>query len=490
MTYKDEFGKLCIENKIDIDKLGYEKLEVINEDNYFKPLILQIKDFINQDKEDIVFSVKDIKIYAKKKEFKKKPKQITGKVFNNKIYQAELFIKDNPLFYDKHKLWWLWNKEKFKYEMVDEVDILNLIEEQTNIDIIKSTERNEIVNALKQKGRLNIPKDAKESWVQFKNKIYDITTEEVFDATPEYFITNPVNLNLGKSEETRALDILFESWVGKEHVQELYELLAFGLVPCYFIHRIFCLIGSGANGKSTFLRVLEKFLCEENITSSSLILLLKTRFEGSKLLKKLVCLMGETHFDMISNTDFLKKVTGQDLVRAEFKGKDGFDFRNYAKLIIATNSLPPTADKTTGFYRRWKILEFPNKFDKETDVLFNVSDEEYENLALKCLNLAKKLWRERLFTNDGDFEERKKNYEEKSNPLMKFIKEKYERNIDSETFFQEFFEDLNNYLEERGYRTLSAIVVSRQIKAEGFDIKSLSKEGKNGRFILGLKTKD
>jgi len=139
-------------------------------------------------------------------------------------------------------------------------------------------------------------------------------------------------------------------------------------------------------------------------------MLLKARFEGSKLLKKLVCLMGETSFELITNTDYLKKLTGQDLIRAEFKGKNCFDFRNYAKLIMATNSLPPTSDKTIGFYRRWKIIDFINIFPEETDVLFNVSDEEYKNLSLKCLNIAKNLWKHRKFTNEGDFERRKEIY--------------------------------------------------------------------------------
>lgn len=428
-----------------------------------------------------------------RKEAEKKALEIAGidaKIFEDKIYQAELFLKENPFFYDKSKLWWMWNKEKFCYEIVDEVDILNIIKKQLEVDIIKSKERTEILNALKQVGRTKIPEETKSSWVQFKDKIYDIETNEKFESNPKYFMTNPIDWKLGKSEETLALDILFDSWVGKKHKQELYEILSFCLVPSYFIHRMFCLIGSGANGKGTYLKVLENFLGKENIVSSSLYMLLKGRFEGSKLLKKLVCLMGEINFDLITNTDFLKKLTGEDLIRAEFKGKDCFDFNNYAKLIMATNSLPPTADKTIGFYRRWKIIPFDNKFDEEKDVLFNVLDEEYENLALKCLNIAKKLWKKRIFINDGDFEERKRRYEEKSNPLAKFIKEEYERNINGQILFSEFFESFDNYLEERGYRLLSIIAVSKQLKNEGFDIKQLTIEGKSNKYILGIINKE
>jgi hypothetical protein len=131
-------------------------------------------------------------------------------------------------------------------------------------------------------------------------------------------------------------------------------------------------------------------------------------------------------------------------------------------------------------------MEFNNKFKEEKDVLFNVQDEEYENLALKCFNIAKRLWKERRFTNDGDFEQRKRVYEEKSNPLMTFIKENYEKDIQKEVLFSEFYDDLSEFLESRGFRTLSAKAVSQQVKNEGFDIKTLQKGGVNGRFIIGL----
>jgi len=433
-----------------------------------------------------------------KKEYIEAKKELFGesstieKVIRNYINKSDLaeqLLEIQPLYYDAAKIWWLWNKKDLKWEITDETDILNFVEKLSFANTINSKEKNEILEVLKQKGRLNKPEETKPGWIQFGKKIYDLETKEEIEASPKYFVTNPIKWKFGKSCKTPGMDLLFESWVGKDHIQELYEIIAFCLVPNYFIHRMFCLIGSGANGKSTYLKILEKFIGEDNLTSSSLYLLLKQRFEGSKLYKKLVCLMGETSFDLITNTDYLKKLSGEDMVRAEFKGKNGFDFRNYAKLIMATNSLPPTADKTIGFYRRWKIIKFPNKFDKETDILINVLEEEYENLALKCFGIVKKLWEKRVFTNDGTFETRRKDYEDESNPLMKYIKEEYLRNINGEIFFQEFFEGLNFYLEERGYRSLSAIAVSKQLKVEGFDIKSLSREGRNGRFIIGIKGK-
>ena len=67
------------------------------------------------------------------KELKKKAGIKPEKVFA-RIGQAQLFIKSQPLFYDKSGLWWKWNFKIFCYEIVDEVDILNSIFEELDID--------------------------------------------------------------------------------------------------------------------------------------------------------------------------------------------------------------------------------------------------------------------------------------------------------------------------------------------------------------------
>jgi putative DNA primase/helicase len=504
------------------DIKDYEKLinEIIGswEKGNRQELALSISGYLRKDKRLGINKIKNIikkvceitndeevgmRLKAVDETFKKDEKEVKGftglnkinlqekiRIFFNKEDLAIQILQIQPLYYDKNKLWWAWDKILFRWEIIDETDILNFVRGLSIANTIKSNEKMEILEALKQEARLRKPEEPKKSWIQFKNKIYDVETDEEFNASPKYFISNPINYSVGDSEETPTINKLFISWVGEEYKEELYEIIAFCCVPSYFIHRLFCLIGSGANGKSTFLQILEKFIGNENTSSSSLTLLLKERFEGSKLLKKLVCLVGETSFNLITNTDFLKKLSGEDLIRCEFKGKDGFDFRNYAKLIMATNSLPPTADKTEGFYRRWKIIDFSNKFLVEKDVISEISEEEFRNLSLKCLNIAKKLWKDRIFTNDGSFEERKQRYEEKANPLEKFIKDEYEKDINGEVLFSEFFDSFTNYLEERGFRTISAVAVSKQLKNINFEIKQLTKEGVTSKNILGLKVSE
>ena len=411
--------------------------------------------------------------------------------FTNYLSQATNFLKKQPIYYDINRVWWLWNAKEYRWKRTDETNILNAIDKYTKNPSVNSKVKNEILEALKRKGRLLEPKEVKETWIQFKDKIIDIETDEEFQATPEYFVTNPINWELGDSDDTPTIDKLFFDWVGEEHRGELYEVLAFCMLPKYFIHRIICLIGSGANGKSTFLKLLYKIICDYNISTTSLEGITKSRFESVKLYKKLVALMGETNFTTLSKTDLLKRLTGEDLVGGEIKNKDPFDFTNYAKIIIATNSLPITFDKTFGFYRRWKIIEFNNKFEKEVDILKDIPEEEYNNLANKCLKILKGLWYCRIFENDGTFEERKQRYEEKSNPLIPFIKDNYIEDINQETPFYQFFNDYNTYLIDNGFRETTKNSLSKLLTDRGFEMKRMNIVKNDGSkqkmsYILGL----
>jgi len=412
--------------------------------------------------------------------------------------QAEQFNKIQPLFYDKAGVWWLWNDKLKCWEIVDEIDVLNMVADTTGEDTINSKNRNEILNALKQEGRKNMPKKIKPSWIQFKGKIIDFKTGEEFEATPEYFVTNPIPWELHKErfEDTPTMDKIFSEWIDKKNIKLLYEILAYCTVPNYPIHRLFCLIGDGINGKSCFLRLLKKFVGENNITATELDTLITSRFEVTRLHKKLVCIMGETNFSEISKTSIIKKLTGQDTIGFEYKNKTPFESENYAKIIIATNNLPTTTDKTIGFYRRWLIIDFPNRFSEEKEILNDIPDEEYESLALKSVSILKDLLTKRRFTNEGDVEDRMKRYEEKSDFLEKFLVEFTDEELESWISKADFRKKFAEWCIENRHRQMAENTLSKKMRNKGIDIGkkyvTWLNDGKGGQLpsYLGIKWKN
>jgi len=391
-----------------------------------------------------------------------------GKIFSNKG-QGEDFDKNQPIFYDKNGNFWLWNNEKFFWEITDEVDLLNIIEEEMGEDIISSKRRTEIINTLKQRGRKRTPKEIKKTWIQFQDEIIDISNSERFKANPDYFVTNPIPYKITNSIDTPVMDKIFKEWVGKEYVPTLYEILAYCLIPDYPIHRLFCFIGEGMNGKSCYLNLLKKFLGKNNVTCTELDVLLNSRFEITKLHKKLACIMGETNFNQLSKTSILKRLTGGDMIGFEYKNKTPFDELNYAKILIATNNLPETDDKTLGFYRRWCIIDFPNRFTEQKDILEDIPEEEYNNLTTKCIFILNELLKTRKFTNEGSIEERTKKFEDKSNPLLKFISENTENDFEEFISSNEFNKKLNEWCKSNRFRSIDERTVGKNLKSLGYE---------------------
>jgi len=438
--------------------------------------------------------IEEIKrILGKKNEFNK----VIVEFFGKKDL-AKKILKIQPLYYDEAKMWWIWDTEKKYWKIVDETDILNLVDFLAVYNTTNSKEKTEILEALRQEARKNKPLPSKPTWVQFNNVVFDVMTGERFFPSPKYFICNriPYNLHPLNYELTPTIDRIFEEWVGKEYVKTLYQIIAYCMLPDYPIHRLFCFVGSGMNGKSCFLNLLKKAIGTENCTSTELDILLNSRFEITKLHKKLVCLMGETNFNEIKNTSILKKLTGGDLIGFEYKNKMPFEDVNYAKIIISTNNLPTTLDKTIGFYRRWLIIEFPNQFSEEKDILAEIPEEEYQSLVLKCVGMLKDLLKERRFWNEGSVEERIEKYESKSNFLEKFVKNFLEEDTESYITVSEFNRRFLSWCKENRHREMSETSIGIAMKKLGFEQirKRLDwlYDGRGGqaRVWLGVKWKE
>lgn len=417
------------------------------------------------------------------------------KYFTDKKHLAEQFLKVQPIYFDKSKLWWIWNFDLSCWDLCDETDIMNYISDNSEADTINSTEKNEILEALRQVSRKYKPKEMPKTWIQFKNYIIDLETNQKIKSSPEYFVTNQIPWEIQESEETPTMDKIFGEWVGKENIKTLYEIIAYCMINDYPINRIFCFIGAGMNGKSKYLELLRKFIGENNCCSTELDTLISSRFEVTRLYKKLVCQMGETNFGEMSKTSLLKKLSGGDLIGFEYKNKNPFEDINKAKIIISTNNLPTTTDKTIGFYRRWMIIDFPNQFTEKKDILKDIPEEEYNNLCMKSIKILKELLLKREFTNEGTIEERTKRYEDRSDPLEKFIKEFTEEDPNGSIWKFEFEKRLNEWCENNKFRKMSEMIIGKKMKEKGveqavkFSDWFIEGQKKQLRAWIGLKWK-
>ena len=125
------------------------------------------------------------------------------------------------------------------------------------------------------------------------------------------------------------------------------------------------LLGNKANGKSTYLHMLERMLGNSNYVSLD-IAELKQRFNTVMLFGVLANIGDDISNEYIADTSVIKKMATGESVKAERKGQDPFTFTPYAMHIFSANDMPRMADKTGAVQRRLLIIPLNGTFTKDS----------------------------------------------------------------------------------------------------------------------------
>lgn len=237
---------------------------------------------------------------------------------------------------------------------------------------------------------LNSRKNINAKWLNFKNCIYNIQTGLVYPHSPGFLFLSQIPIDYNpKATCPNITDFLHET-IGQEQLSMVFEWFGYNLYSSLSVQKSLLCIGTGSNGKSTFLSLLRNFIGHANCTSVTLHDLTGTnQFKSYSLYGKKSNIQGDLKNDVIEDVNAYKKLTGDDPIQAEQKHKDPFDFINYAKISCAGNNAPivKEKDRNRAFFRRWLILKFTKVFPPgDFDALLGSLTTEQELSGL--LNLA------------------------------------------------------------------------------------------------------
>jgi len=428
-------------------------------------------------------------------------KQPPRSKFNPRPYSEEV-LADYALKYDRYKRFWIYDKHSGIWKSEAEVKLNSILRKKIlGEEHYKRYCVQEIIEDLRGLTYTDEKTEEPElHLIPFQNKIYDLDSGKLLDYHPNYFFINklPVKINT-KNRRCPTIDRIFSEFVSPKDVVSLYEILAYMLYRDYPYHKVFILYGKGNNGKTTYIKIVEKVISTDNISSVSLNDLQYNRFASSRLFGKLANVSGEMDYDVLKKTSKFKEACGQDLMTCERKFRRPFPFRNHAKMVFLTNEIPLTEDKSEAFYRRIFLVEFPNKFilreNADPMLVEKIPQEEFEGLAWKCLRIFKKLRKKDfIFSCHQATQHVAKQYENLSNPLDNFLREKTERNANEHILVGELGDKFNAYLEKKQLRLWSMTKIGKAMKQKGFaqtPLSGLSKDGKRivNRAWSGLKWK-
>ena len=181
----------------------------------------------------------------------------------------------------------------------------------------------------KNKDKINNP----EHHIVVDNGILDLEEKELKRHDPKHLHITKIPWNYDPDASLGMIEDFMYDIVKDEDVKLLQEMFGYCLLQDYPIAKAFMLYGSGANGKSTLLNLLERFLGKDNIATPSLHDLLRDKFAKIELYGKLANIHNDISNMNLYNTGVFKMLTGGDSVEGQRKYKDPIRFQNHAKLV-------------------------------------------------------------------------------------------------------------------------------------------------------------
>lgn len=206
----------------------------------------------------------------------------------------------------------------------------------------------------------------------------------------------------------------------------MLEYIGYTLYRGYPIQKWLLLTGQGANGKSTLLDLVSTFVGHANCSGCSIQTLITRDFSQADLYRKLVNVCADLPSKGLTDTALVKQLTGNDLIRGEFKYGQSFYFKNYAKLMFSANTPPKVhGDDSMAFWRRLLMIDLPNTFegdDADPYILKRLTTRrELSGLLNIALDSLRELLRRGSFAQETPWQEVAKAYKMKSDPVPVFV---------------------------------------------------------------------
>lgn len=160
----------------------------------------------------------------------------------------------------------------------------------------------------------------------------------------------------------------------KERCRFILEFLGLSLTANTEYEKAIMLVGSGGNGKSVLIRVLEALVGSRNRSAVQL-KQLENRFQRAHLDGKIVNIATELSEGGEVPDAEVKAIISGEAITAEHKLKPPFEFFPICKMWFLTNHLPSVRDLSDGLFRRFSIIDFPNRFDDKPTRDTQLSDK-------------------------------------------------------------------------------------------------------------------
>ena len=320
-------------------------------------------------------------------------KPLTTKTFNG---FARLLIKeDHVCFVDGAPAVWDGAKYATGWNAIDRAILLR----QDGCKAAKRREIRDYIERMAPSVEASPP-----SLIAFANGVWDME-KGIVPYSPEMIITNVIPHEIDLSTYDKATDDFLNRIAnGSEAIrQNLEEVIGLCMYRSNDFDTCPVLIGSGSNGKSTYIAALRNVLGSQNVSSLDLNIVGK-QFQAGRLLGKLANLGDDISNEFLKGDtiSIFKKIVSGEWIYTDVKGASGFEFKPYCTLVFSCNEFPALGDSSEGTMRRLFPIPFNAQFSR-SDAFYDpyIAEKVCTPEAARYLINLGILGLERIIKNNG-----------------------------------------------------------------------------------------
>jgi putative DNA primase/helicase len=233
-------------------------------------------------------------------------------------------------------------------------------------------------------------------WVCLGNCQYNIETGERKPHSPDGEYLYKIDVDYNEDATCPKFDCFLAQHVPLGRLKYVWSMFAHSLHRGYPTQSAFLLWGDTATGKSTTLRVLEHLIGQENVAAQSVRQLKNGNHAMANLYGKQANIIAEAPSPQEMKQQEFKALTGGDLIHANPKHQQPFEFYNSATMIFATNDMLDLNDLDeleAEFLRRWEQIKYQKtvpESEREDNYYrrFTEDKDEMEGILSRTLEAA------------------------------------------------------------------------------------------------------
>lgn len=365
-------------------------------------------------------------------------------IFTLRIYHGSWYAYNGQCYKEidrtvlRQQLYQYLGDKQFKKIRVGGFDILNYDPTRYKIDEIIDAllawcpiRRDEIPCWLDKDRRSN-PKHI----LVFSNGYIDIDeyTDGAFklhEPTPRFFSLS----SYPYAFDPNATHALWDKFLNELFVDDplkislLQEWFGYNLIPDNSQEKFVMLLGPTRAGKGTILDVLTFILGEDQVLATSFKDYTR-RFAIFPFLGKLAAVIGDvsvgSNYDATEALNILKRITGNDVIMIERKGKDITQtcIKLYTRFTMAANVMPQLPDFARTIESRMMVIRFLKSFmGKEDTTLKSRLRHEAPGILLWALEGLRRLQKNRDFTLPASHGQVLRRVRSEITPFVEFIED-------------------------------------------------------------------